>query len=106
MTKKYVRLTFYERIEIEKLLSHKKSYADIAIALNRSKSTIQKDVIKQGKDLYKAMEGKRLAVGSVSNRRGGKNKIKQCLELEKYVLEKLQLRWSTPNQHKFTKEIS
>ncbi|MEO7801322.1 MAG: helix-turn-helix domain-containing protein [Ginsengibacter sp.] len=55
MTKKYVRLTFNERIEIEKLLSHKKSYADIATTLNRCKSTIKRDLIKQGKDSYKAM---------------------------------------------------
>ena len=41
MQKKYGRLSFDERIEIEKLLSHKKSYADIATALSRSKSTIK-----------------------------------------------------------------
>ncbi len=94
MTKKYGRLTFDERIEIEKLLSHKKSYADIGKALTRNKSSIQREAVKQGKDVYKALEGERLAVGSVSNRRSGKNKIKQCPELEKYVLEKLELRWS------------
>ena len=92
--KKYERLSFDERIEIEKLLSHKKSYTDIALALNRSKSTIQREILKQGRDNYKAMEAERLAVSSVSNRRSGKNKIKQNPELEKYVLEKLELRWS------------
>lgn len=94
MQKKYGRLSFDERIEIEKLLSHKKSYADIAMALNRSKSTIQRDVIKQGIEQYKAMEAERLAVGKSSNRKSGKNKIKQCSALENYVLEKLELRWS------------
>ena len=94
MTKKYRRLGFDERIEIEKLLSHKKSYADIGAVLNRDKSTIQREVNKQGRGNYKAMEAERLAVGSVSNRRSGKNKIKQNLQLEKYVLEKLALRWS------------
>ena len=94
MTKKYVRLTFNERIEIEKLLSHNKGYADIATALNRCKSTIQRDVIKQGRDSYKAMNAECSAVGKSSNRRSGKNKIKVCEALEKYVLEKLQLRWS------------
>ena len=94
MTKKYGRLRFEERIEIEKLLSHKKNYTEIASALNRNKSTIQREVFKQGRDGYKAMEATRLAVGSVSNRRSGKNKIKQNPELEKYVLEKLALRWS------------
>ncbi len=94
MAKKYGRLTFEERIEIEKLLSHKKSYAGIGKALGRNKSSIQREAVKQGKDVYKSMEGERLAVGSVSNRRSGKNKIKQYPELEKYVLGKLQLRWS------------
>jgi transposase, IS30 family len=94
MQKKYRRLSFDERIEIEKLLSHRKSYTDIATTLNRSKSTIQRDVIKQGTAQYKAMEAERLAVGKSSNRKSGKNKIKQCEPLEKYVLEKLMLRWS------------
>lgn len=94
MTKKYARLTFGERIEIEKLLSHNNSFAEIARVLSRNKSSIQREVTKQGKAFYKALEGERLAVGSVSNRRSGKTRIKQCAELEKYVLEKLQLRWS------------
>ena len=91
MQKKYGRLTFKERIEIEKLLSHSTSYTEIAKTLNRSKSTIQREVITQGKSVYKAFEGERLAVSSVSNRRGGKTKMNQCAALEKYVLEKLQL---------------
>ncbi len=94
MTKKYGRLTFNERIEIEKLLSHKKSYADIALGLNRNKSAICREINKQGKEKYKALEGQRLAVSSVSNRRSGKTKISECAELESYVLEKLALRWS------------
>src|SRR5436309_1487128 len=49
MTKNYGRLTFDERIEIEKLLSHKKSYADIARALDRNKSSIKREVAEQGK---------------------------------------------------------
>jgi len=94
MTKKYGRLRFDERIEIEKLLSHKKSYTAIAIVLKRSKSTIAREVNKQGRHSYKAMEAERLAVGSISNRRSGKNKIKQNPALESYVLQKLELRWS------------
>ena len=94
MTKKHRRLTFDERIEIEKLLSHQKSYGQIARALSRNKSSIKREVCKQGRDRYKALEAERLAVGSVSNRRDGKTKMSQCPELEKYVLEKLNLRWS------------
>lgn len=94
MIKNYGRLRFEERIEIEKLLSHKHSFAYIGIALKRNKSTICREVNKQGKEVYKAIEAERLSVGSVSNRRSGKNRIKQNAELEKYVLGKLALRWS------------
>ena len=94
MQKKYGRLTFKERIEIEKLLGHSASYTEIAKTLNRNKSTIQREVTRQGKSVYKAFEGERLAVSSVSNRRGSKTKMSRCADLEKYVLEKLQLRWS------------
>lgn len=94
MAENYRRLTFAERIEIEKCLSHNKSYSDIAEELGRSKSTVSREVNKQGKGKYKAIEGERLAVSSVSNRRSGMTKISRCPELEKYVLDKLQLRWS------------
>ncbi len=94
MQKKYGRLLLNERIEIEKLLCNNKSYAEIATDLDRNKSTISREVNKQGKSSYRALEGERLAVSSVSNRRGGKTKMNQCPELEKYVLDKLQLRWS------------
>ncbi len=101
MQKKYARLTFTERIEIEKLLSHKKSYFDIASVLNRNKSTIQRDIAKQGRDSYKAMKAECQAVGNSSNRKDGKNKINACEALGKYVLEKLELRWS-PRQISMT----
>ena len=54
MAKNYGRLAFDERIEIEKLLSHKKSYADIAAFLVRSKSTVSREVNKQGRDNHLA----------------------------------------------------
>ena len=85
MTKKYVHLGFDERIEIEKLLLHKTTYTDIALALKRNKSTIQREIIKQSKTTHKALEGERLAVGSVSNRRSGKNKINQCRDLQEIL---------------------
>lgn len=94
MVKSYGRLTFSERIQIEKLLSHRKSYTDIGSALGRDKSTISREVNKQSPLTYKALEGERLAVGSVSNRRGGKSKLNGNLALQNYVLEKLSLRWS------------
>ena len=94
MTKKYNRLSFKERIEIEKLLSHHMSFTAIALALNRHKSTIQRDVKRLQKKQYSAMDATCKAVGFSSNRRSGKCKIKQCVELENYVLEKLKKKWS------------
>ena len=94
MKKKYDRLSFEERIEIEKLLSHHKSFAAIALALGRHKSTIQRDVKRLGKEAYTAMNATLEAVGLSSNRKSGKCKIKQCVELENYVLEKLKKKWS------------
>ena len=94
MKKKYNRLSFEERIEIEKLLSHHKSFAAIALALGRNKSTIQRDVKRLGKEAYTAMNATLEAVGLSSNRKSGKCKIKQCVELENYVLEKLKKKWS------------
>jgi len=94
MQKNYGRLTFSERIEIEKSLSHKKSLSAIALALNRSPSTIQRDVVNVGRDHYKAMAAECSAVHKSSDRKSGKTKIKVCNDLEKYVMEKLELRWS------------
>ena len=94
MTKQYSRLSFQERIEIEKLLSHQKSFTDIALALSRHKSTIQRDVSRHQKKPYSAMGATWEAVSLSSNRRSGKCKIKQCIELENYVLEKLKKKWS------------
>lgn len=53
MTKKYGHLTLNEGIEIEKLLTHNKSYADVSVSLNRNKSTICREVNTQGKGNYK-----------------------------------------------------
>ena len=94
MKKKYTRLSFSERIEIEKLLSHHKSFTSIALALNRHKSTIQREVKRLQKKSYTAMGATWEAVSLSSNRRSGKCKIKQCVELENYVLEKLKKKWS------------
>jgi len=54
MVKKYQRLTFYERIEIEKLLSNGHSVAYIATRLNRTKTTISRDVKHFGREAYTA----------------------------------------------------
>ena len=52
--KNYNRLTFEERVKIETYLSEKRSLSFIAKTLNRSRSTIGKEVNRWGKDRYKA----------------------------------------------------
>lgn len=94
MQRKYVRLTFTERVEIEKQLSHNKSFSAIALAIGRNKSSIQRDVVKYGRAGYKALNAHWYAVEQSSNRKSGKTKMVQCISLEKYILEKLELRWS------------
>jgi transposase, IS30 family len=101
MIKKFVRLTFEERIKIEKLLSHNKSYSHIAEVLDRHKSTIQRDVSKQGRGNYRAMLAENIAVGFSSNRKSGKSKINLCPNLKNFVHDKLYLRWS-PRQISMT----
>ena len=94
MTKKYARLAFSERVEIEKLLSHKWSYNAIAMQLHRSKSTIQREVVGYGRLKYKALSAEWDAVCYSSDRKSGKTRMKVCPQLESFVLKKLDLRWS------------
>ena len=94
MTKKYARLAFSERVDIEKLLSHNWSYSAIANQLHRSKSTIQREVAGYGRHNYKALSAEWDAVLYSSDRKSGKTRLKVCPELENYVLKKLDLRWS------------
>lgn len=94
MNQNYRRLSLLDRFGIEKALSHKTSFADIALALKRTKSSISREVKPFGPDKYKAMEAHRIAVGKASNKRYGKNKIIANESIGDYVLEKLELRWS------------
>lgn len=94
MTKKYKRLSFQERIEIEKMLSHNKSITAIAQALNRNKSTIQRELKRQKKGNYEALHATWLAVSISSGKRFGKCKINAYPPLEQFVLEKLKKKWS------------
>jgi IS30 family transposase len=80
MGKKYDRLGLNERIEIEKLLSHKLSYAEIGRKLGRSKSTIQREVAKQGRKKYKASKGEHIYISNYSQKRWNRSKIKLNLK--------------------------
>ena len=91
--KNKVHLTLAEREEIRVSLSAKKSIRAIAKSLDRSPSTISREVQRnRGRRYYKAVDA--------NNRAGRMSKRpKQCLlsansELRTVVLEKLELNWS------------
>lgn len=52
--KKYNRLTFEDRVKIETYLTEKRKFSFIAKKIDRSRSTIGKEVNRWGKDRYKA----------------------------------------------------
>ena len=97
MTKKYIRLTHVERIEIYKLIALKHSLSQIARVLGRNKSTISREVKEFGLAGYHHLKGEYKAVYLGSDRRSGKNKMSQNPDLQNYVLDKLQKKWS-PDQ--------
>lgn len=90
----YHRLSTAERIEIEKLLSHNKSYAEIAFVLSRDRSTIQREVSRFGRKGYRALYAAIEAAGMSSSRKYGKSKIRLNSKLKTYIRDKLMLRWS------------
>lgn len=94
MEKKYSRISLPERIEIEKLLSHGKSYADIGRSLNRSRSAICREVNRFNKKVYSGYHANLRALNKALDRRYGKSKIILNPLLESIVIEKLGLYWS------------
>ena len=97
MTRNYRRLTYEERIEIYKLLALKQSLSQIARTLGKNKSTISREVKPFGKSAYHYMQGELRYVYNSSNRRRFKSKMFQNPDLQNYVLDKLEKKWS-PDQ--------
>ena len=97
MTRNYSRLTYIDRIEIYKLLALKQSLSQIARTLGKNKSTISREVKPFGRSAYHYMQGELRYVYNSSNRRRFKNKMFQNPDLQKYVLDKLEKKWS-PDQ--------
>lgn len=97
MTKKYTRLSHIERVEIYKFLALQQSLSQIAKTLGRHKSTICREVKLLGTNGYHHLKGEYKAVYAASNRRSGKTKMNQNPDLDAYVRDKLQLKWS-PDQ--------
>lgn len=97
MTRNYRRLTYEERIEIYKLIALKQSLSQIARTLGKNKSTISREVKPFGKSAYHYMQGELRSVYNTSNRRRFKSKMFQNPDLQNFVLDKLEKKWS-PDQ--------
>ena len=97
MESKFRRLDEFERVEIYKLLSLKKSVSEIARKLGRNKSSISREIRKQTINQYHWMKAIWLATSSQSCRRFGKTKMNQNPALKEFVLSGLKKKWS-PDQ--------
>lgn len=96
MKKTYKRIQLEERIEIEKMIVQHFSVTQIALKLNRNKSTISREIRKLNTP-YSSLNAEAFATGNQYNRRWRKSKINQNPELKKFVYDHLKLRWS-PDQ--------
>lgn len=94
MEKSYQRLSFEERITIEKQLAFGLNPSQIATLLSRNRTTITRDIKRCKEGHYSAMEATLFAVYKSSDRKSGKSKMNQNRRLYDYVLEKLHLFWS------------
>lgn len=96
--KNYRRLSLQERIEIEKMRANKCSFSSIAKKLNRSISTITREVKKYKYfNSYQAAKADPIAHQKRWNRKDEKYKMATHHKLREYIHEKLKLRWS-PDQ--------
>ena len=96
MKNTYKRLQLEERIEIEKMLAQHFSISQIALKLNRNKSTISREINKSNTP-YSSLNAEAFAAGKQYDRRWRKSKINQNPELKKFIYDHLKLRWS-PDQ--------
>jgi IS30 family transposase len=88
-----LHLTLSEREEISRGIAAGESLRWIAVRLNRSPSTVAREVTRHGgRDRYRASAADRVALTNM--RRPKVPKLAQCARLRAVVEEKLQLRWS------------
>lgn len=94
----YVRLTDDEREEISRDLAAGQSYTSIAERLERSVSTISREVRANGdRTSYRARNAAGRAKREASSRHHGQSKLEQHRELRTYIVQHLKARWS-PDQ--------
>ena len=88
-----LHLTLSEREEISRGIAAGESLRWIAARLNRSPSTVAREVTRHGgRDRYRASAADRVALANM--RRPKVAKLAQCARLRAVVEEKLHLRWS------------
>ena len=93
--RRYTRLVDQERESISRGLAQHKSFRQLARELNRSPSTISREIRRnKGKSGYRAFSASRRAKAAASSRKRGKRKIEKQESLLSYVMEKLQREWS------------
>lgn len=92
----YQRLSGDERERISRWLVKKKSKRWIGRKLERSPSTISREIRRGNRNrwTYRAVTAQNRACRNASKRKRGKYKLALSLDLREYVYEKLRLRWS------------
>ncbi len=91
----YKRPGIQERESISRGLAQQRTMRAIAREINRSPSTITREIMRNsGESRYRAFSASQRAKTAAASRRGGKSKVAQMEPLRRYVLEKLQGKWS------------
>jgi IS30 family transposase len=91
----YQRLVIQERESISRGLAQKKTMRAIGRELNRSPSTISREIQRNsGQSGYRAYSASQRAKTAAASRREGKSKTAQLEPLRRYVREKLREEWS------------
>jgi transposase, IS30 family len=90
--KGYKRISIEERVEIATLLSSGLSKAEVARRLNRSRSTISREMGIWTR--YDPLRSDQLSKERVSRHNKGNNKIQKCSCLRGYIHKQIRLKWS------------
>jgi len=91
----YKRLRFEEREEISRCLAIGMKASQIALKLNRHRSTMTREINKgTNTNKYRAVRAEKRAKRNARNRRSGKCKILKYKNLKKFIEKHIWLKWS------------
>jgi IS30 family transposase len=94
-TRRYQRLTKYEREEISRSLAKAKKLPKISKKIGRHRTKVWREIKrKHGKAGYRAFSASRQAQERAASRRKGKSRSVKNRQLRAYVIEKLKQNWS------------